>query len=159
MGYFRHRETGTAVVLMSTHFDHRGERAREESARLLLKLARTWPRLGDPKASPPVFIGGDFNSTPTGRAYKVLTEPDSGMRDIFDLVSEDAKYGNPEITFTSFGDPNEQPGRIDFLFAQNKEDLRFLTFSILPNKFDDNVFLSDHRPVVADLEMPVSTTM
>lgn len=155
MGSFRHRETGAAVVLMSTHFDHRGERAREESARLLLKLARTWPRLDNPKLFPPVFIGGDFNSTPTDRAYKVLTEPDSGIKDIFDLVPEDAKYGNPEVTFTSFGDPREQPGRIDFLFAQNKEGLRFLTFSILPNKFDDNVFLSDHRPVVADLEVPV----
>jgi endonuclease/exonuclease/phosphatase family metal-dependent hydrolase len=159
MGSFRHTQTGTVVVLMSTHFDHRGEVAREESARLLLKLSRIWPEECVPEAPPPVLLGGDFNSTPTGRAYKVLTTPGSGMRDISDLIPEDAKYGNREITFTSFGDPDEQPARIDFLFVRATENLRFLTCAILPNRFDDNVYLSDHRPVVADMELPVQAAM
>lgn len=158
LGSFRHRETGTSVVVMSTHFDHRGEFAREQSARLLVYLASTWPETDAGETSrPPVFIGGDFNSTPTGRAYQVLTEPGSGMRDISGLMPDEAKYGNREITYTSFGEPGEQPARIDFLFARDTERLRVLNFGILANKFDDGVFLSDHRPVVADLEIPVST--
>ncbi|KAK4044865.1 Endonuclease/exonuclease/phosphatase [Parachaetomium inaequale] len=155
MGAFRHRVTGAVVVVMSTHLDHKGEVAREESARLLLKLARTWPGDCAPAARPPVFLGGDFNSTPTGRAYKVLTDPSSGMRDISHLVPDDAKHGNREMTFTSFGDSNEPPARIDFLFVSDAERLRFLTFGILPNMFDDHVYLSDHRPVIADIEVPV----
>ena len=157
LGFFRNWETGTSVVVMSTHFDHRGEVAREQSARLLLKLAGTWPEQDAPETCPPppVFIGGDFNSTPTGRAYQVLTEPGSGMRDISGLVPDEAKYGNRDITYTSFGEPGEQPARIDFLFARDTERLRVLNFGILANKFDDGVFLSDHRPVVADLEIPV----
>ncbi|KAL2133611.1 hypothetical protein VTI74DRAFT_2049 [Chaetomium olivicolor] len=159
MGSFRHRATGTAVVLMNTHLDHRGEVAREESARLLLKLARTWPEQCSLEAFPPVFLGGDFNSTPTGRAYKVLVEPGSGMSDISELVPKDGKYGNQDITYTSFGEPNEEPKRIDFLFVGKPERLRFLTFSILSNIFDDKIFLSDHRPVVADMEVPVHAAM
>jgi endonuclease/exonuclease/phosphatase family metal-dependent hydrolase len=134
---------------MSTHLDHQGEVAREESARLLLKLANAWSN-----PCTPLFLGGDFNSTPTGRAYKILAAPGSGMRDISELVPDDAKYGNPHITYTSFGQPDEKPGRIDFLFAQNPQGLKFSTFSILPNRFDDQVYLSDHRPVVADVGLP-----
>ncbi|KAK3297089.1 Endonuclease/exonuclease/phosphatase [Chaetomium fimeti] len=160
MGTFSHRRTGAVVTVMNTHFDHKGEVAREESARLLLKLASTWPGERAPRLSTPVFLGGDFNSTPTGRAYKVLTEPNSGMRDISDILPEVAKYGNKEITFTSFGDdPNEHPARIDFLFVRGMGRLRFLSFGILANKFDDGVYLSDHRPVVADVEVPVQATM
>ncbi|KAL2169597.1 hypothetical protein VTG60DRAFT_5909 [Thermothelomyces hinnuleus] len=155
MGYFRHKGTGAAVVVMSTHLDHRGEVAREQSARLLLEFARTWPTERAPGASPPVLLGGDFNSTPTDRAYKVLTEPGSGVRDISGLVPEEAMYGNREITFTSFGDTNEEPKRIDFLFASDAGNLGFVTFAILPNKFDDGIYLSDHRPVVSDIRIPV----
>ncbi|KXX73674.1 Nocturnin [Madurella mycetomatis] len=151
MGLFRHRETKTAVVFMSTHLDHRGEIAREESARLLLKLARTWP--GDPHV--PVFLGGDLNSKPSGGAYKILASPSSGMTDISDIVQDDAKYGHGEITYTSFGETDGEPRRIDFLFVRSRESLNFLTYSILSNRFDDMVYLSDHRPVVADVEVPV----
>jgi endonuclease/exonuclease/phosphatase family metal-dependent hydrolase len=159
MGSFRHRRTGALVTVMNTHFDHKGEVAREESARVLLELARTWPGECAPGLSTPVFLGGDFNSTPTARAYKVLTEPGIGMRDIFTILPADAKYGNREITFTSFDDSNEHPARIDFLFVRDLGNLHFLSFGILSNKFDDGVYLSDHRPVVADVEVPVQATM
>ncbi|KAJ4302093.1 hypothetical protein N0V88_002229 [Collariella sp. IMI 366227] len=160
MGSFRHRATGTVVVVMSTHLDHRGEVAREQSARLLISLARTWPEQPSHRVAPsPVFLGGDFNSTPTGRAYNILVEPGSGITDISDLAAEEGKYGNREVTYTTFGDGSEEPKRIDFLFVRNPERFRFLTFSILPNVFDDKVFLSDHRPVVADVEVPVQAAM
>ncbi|KAK4249800.1 Endonuclease/exonuclease/phosphatase [Corynascus novoguineensis] len=159
MGCFRHRRTSAVVVIMSTHLDHRGEVAREESARLLLRLARAWSAECSLKASHPVLLGGDFNSTPTGRAYRAMTEPGSGMKDVSNLVPEEAKYGNQEMTFTSFGDTDEQPKRIDFLFVSNAESLCFKTFAILPNKFDDGIYLSDHRPVISDIEIPVKVTV
>ncbi|KAK4104772.1 DNase I-like protein [Parathielavia hyrcaniae] len=159
MGSFRHRGSGAIVVLMNTHFDHRGEVAREESARLLLKLAETWAGERGTQPFLPVFLTGDLNSTPTQGAYKILTDKDSGMRDISDLVPEDTKYGNREITYTSFGNPDEPPSRIDFLFVRETGSLRFLNFGILPNRFDDQVYLSDHRPVVADVEIPIPATM
>ncbi|KAK4241141.1 Endonuclease/exonuclease/phosphatase [Achaetomium macrosporum] len=155
MGSFRHRDTGTVVMLMSTHLDHRGVLAREEGSRLLLRLARSWTEIPASGPRPPLFLGGDFNSTPTDKAYKILTQPGSGMSDISELVTEDAKYGNREITYTSFGEPNQQPARIDFLFVRDTAKLRFSTFGIPSNRFDDEVYLSDHRPVVADIEVPI----
>lgn len=178
MGQFVHRVCGARVVVLSTHFDHRGIKAREESARLILELADQW--VGDCTrnrnmtndstscgggsggggeqqqlhAKPPVFLGGDFNSTPTDRAYRTMTASGSGMTDIATLFREDERYGN-ELTYSSFGEPNEVPKRIDFLFVKNTSDIKFLTFGVLANRFDDGVFLSDHRAVIADMEIPI----
>ncbi|KAK3359888.1 Endonuclease/exonuclease/phosphatase [Lasiosphaeria hispida] len=154
MGSFRHRATGTAVVIMSTHLDYAGEMAREQGAHLLLKLARDWTDGGDGAPTVPLFLGGDFNSTSNSRAYRTITMPGSGMRDVSELVPEDMKYGNRAITYTSFGEPGEKPNKIDYLFVQESRGVSFLTYGILSNRFDDGVYLSDHRAVVADMEIP-----
>lgn len=156
MGQFRHRDTGTTVVVLSTHFDHRGLQAREESARLILKLARAWTE--DATASrqpkPPVFLGGDFNSTPADKAYQTMTAHGTGMTDIATLIPSQQRYGN-ELTYSSFGEPGEVPKRIDFLFVKDVSGIKFLTFGVLANRFDDGIYLSDHRATVADMEIPI----
>lgn len=181
MGQFRHQSSGARVVVLSTHFDHRGIRAREESARLILKLTDEWvgeinavsasaAAAAHQKGSgrggaggsagagkpgiPPVFLGGDFNSTPSDKAYQTMTAQGSGMTDISTLFPKEQRYGN-ELTYSSFGEPNEVPKRIDFLFVKDTSDINFLTFGVLTNRFDDGVFLSDHRAVIADMEIPV----
>ncbi|OAA66157.1 endonuclease/exonuclease/phosphatase [Cordyceps fumosorosea ARSEF 2679] len=155
---FAHRETGTRVVVMSTHFDHRGVRAREESARLLLEIAREWgSRGGDGGQAPAaVLLGGDFNSQPDDRAYRVMVAEGSGMSDVADLVPPEDRYGN-ELTYTSFGEagPGEVPQRIDFLFIQEPHAAVIKSFGVLENMFDDGVRISDHRPVVADMNIPI----
>ncbi|CAP72943.1 uncharacterized protein PODANS_2_3680 [Podospora anserina S mat+] len=153
VGLFRHKDTGARVVVMSTHFDHRGKVAREESAKLLLEISRTWTASASRGTQVPAFLGGDFNSTPSDGAYKVLAAPDSGMTDISQLVQQDDRYGNQDITYTSFGEPEETPKRIDFLFVRESQQLTSRNFGILPNRFDDMVYLSDHRAVVADMEL------
>ncbi|KAK4163523.1 Endonuclease/exonuclease/phosphatase [Cladorrhinum sp. PSN259] len=155
VGSFRHKSTGASVVIMSTHFDHRGKVAREESARLLLEISRTWTKSTIPGLRTHLFLGGDFNSTPSDRAYKVLTSSDLPMTDISKLVPKEWQYGNPDITYTSFGEPDEKARTIDFLFVQDTRELAFKTFGILSNRFDDLVYLSDHRAVVADIEIPI----
>lgn len=156
VGLFQHKETGTSVLVMSTHFDHLGEKARAESAKLLVKLAHSWynDTGGGQHEQPPVFLGGDFNSTPDGGAYKQITLPETGMKDIRDLVPKEKRYGNEEITYTSFGGEEKQT-RIDFLFTLHSPGVTVQTFAVLPNRFDDGVALSDHRAVVADVEIPV----
>lgn len=154
VGSFRQKKTGALTIIMSTHFDHAGKVAREESARLIVKLARDWKSGSNEEAQAPLVLGGDFNSTPTDQAYKALTRPDTGMKDVSGLLPDDLKYGNHEITYTSFGEPNERPKRIDFLFIHESSNVKLLGFAILSNRHDDNVFLSDHRPVVLDLEIP-----
>ncbi|TLS25215.1 hypothetical protein PpBr36_07560 [Pyricularia pennisetigena] len=153
----RHKATGAAVVVMSTHLDHRGEVARRESAGVLLALAEEWSTDGHGRRLP-VFLGGDFNSAPGEGAYEAITKPGegAGMRDMSTVIPEEKRYGYKDVTYTSFGEPDEIPKRIDFLFVKDKAaEVRFVTFGVLSNRFDDKVFLSDHRAVVADVEIPV----
>ncbi|TPX08742.1 uncharacterized protein E0L32_009804 [Thyridium curvatum] len=151
VGIFRSQLSAARVIVMSTHFDHRGTKARIESAKLILDIAEMWTQ---EYGNTPVFLGGDLNSTPDDGGYRTITSPPRGMADISELVSSERKYGNHDITYTSFGEPNETPQRIDFLFvkeAGSRSD--FLTFGILANRFDDDIYLSDHRAVVADVSL------
>lgn len=153
-GLFRHKETGSSVVVMSTHLDFEGRVAREESAHLLLKLARRWANRAHGAVNPtPVFLGGDFNSNTESKAYKTLSAPE-GMKDVSGLAPESSKYGHSKITYTGFEGREADFRQIDFLFVLEPETLEFKSFGILDNKFDDGMFLSDHRPVVADVELP-----
>ncbi|KAL0932978.1 endonuclease exonuclease phosphatase family protein [Colletotrichum truncatum] len=154
LGEFVDKQTGTRLVVMSTHFDHRGVVAREESAKLLLKIAREWSKGANGKPPTTLLLAGDFNSTPEDSAYKTMVAPDSGMVDVSARVPSDKRYGN-EITYTSFDEPNEKPGRIDFVFIKDPSPATVRTFGVLSNKFDDGIYLSDHRPVVTDVEIPV----
>ncbi|KAG5941162.1 hypothetical protein E4U59_001902 [Claviceps monticola] len=181
MGLFEHRETGVRVVVMSTHFDHRGTEARMRSARLLVQFAGEWSEAeaGDdggedggedgreddgkktgatagPKPLSPsaVLVAGDFNSQPGEEAYRTMTAPGTGMVDLSELVPEGRRYGN-YVTYTSFGEVGEVPLRIDFLFVRVGMGVEVETFGVLGNSFDDLVRVSDHRPVVSDLRVRV----
>ncbi len=151
IGEFTHRARGTKVVVMSTHFDHIGVKARENSARLLISIGKEWSGRSELAA---VLIGGDFNSTPDDGAYKMMVAEGSGMSDVSDLVPAERRYGN-HLTYTSFGEAGEWPQRIDFLFIQEPRKAAVKSFGVLANSFDDNVRISDHRPVVADMDIPI----
>ena len=151
MGEFHHHDSETNVLVMSTHFDHIGVKAREKSAELLIKFAAEWDVISSKKRSA-VLIGGDFNSSPEDKAYKTMVAPGSGMSDISDVVPLEKHHGN-HLTYTGFGEPNAAPKRIDFLFIREPRSATVTTFSVQPNHFDDHIRLSDHRPVVADLEL------
>lgn len=92
VAYFKDDEsmdTDANVIVMSTHLDHRGELARQESAKLLVKIAHEWQdKLTINGAfQPPVFLAGDFNSTPDGMAYQEMVRPETGMHDGLGLWS------------------------------------------------------------------------
>ncbi|CAK7205065.1 hypothetical protein SEUCBS139899_007830 [Sporothrix eucalyptigena] len=184
LGQFKHRITGIRVIMMNTHFDHRGEKARLNSVRLILDLAKRWreslpdsdtadDRLHEPGTLDdpyvPTFLAGDFNSEPTDGAYKAITSADS-MVDLSTLLEPRKHYGHSKYTYTSFGEPGEVPKIIDFLFVDDfslrlhrryatpdatKGKVEVRTFGVLSNRFDDNVYLSDHRPVVSDVIITV----
>jgi len=150
VGFFRHVSNNQPVIVMSTHFDDAGVVSRRESAKLMLSLVAEYQASNDEQEPPPVLLAGDFNSTPDGDAYQIVTAPSSPMVDIRELIPKERRHGN-EMTFTSFGTIDNVPSRIDFLFNNKHSLCLFKTYAVLPNKFDDGVYLSDHRAVVADL--------
>ncbi|KAI9024391.1 Endonuclease/exonuclease/phosphatase [Phycomyces nitens] len=58
-------------------------------------------------------------------------------------------------TFTSFGvgvDAENAPLRLDYIMIlKNAAKIRVKTFAVLSNQYDDNLYISDHRPVLATL--------
>ena len=141
---FRDRETGCEVVHLNTHFDHIGEQARQESARLIRR------RLATLANDLPVIVTGDLNADPASVPYRVLTRDTLAaaippLRDAF-TVSRAGHYG-PTSTWTAFR--AIEPGRrIDYVLVS--DDVAVLTHGILPDSWDGR-FPSDHLPVLASV--------
>lgn len=141
---FRDKRTGCRHVHLNTHFDHVGERAREESARLIRR------RLAELAGGDPVVVTGDLNADPASAPYRVLTRDTlegalSPLRDAY-AASRAGHYG-PTSTWTAFR--AIEPGRrIDYVLVS--PGAAVLTHAILSDSWDGR-FPSDHLPVVADV--------
>ncbi|KAF7901484.1 hypothetical protein EAF00_003705 [Botryotinia globosa] len=149
IGIFMHRKTNETIIIMSTHLDNAGPISRQKSAEIILEKVDHYKSIYTPAA---LLLAGDFNSPPDDGAYKTMTSSTSGMADVRDLVPVKKRYGN-EMTFTSFGYVDNTPTRIDFIFSAKHTPVNYGTYAVLSNRYDDGVYLSDHRAVVADIEV------
>lgn len=138
---------GSVLYVYNTHFDHRGARAREESARLL--LGRIMQRSG----GSPIVVTGDFNCTESSKPYAILTVPLVGQ---LAPVLADARvrsrtpHHGPTTTWNGFR-PTYEPGRkIDHVFVSATIDV--LRHGVLSDTFDGR-FPSDHLPVLAEVRL------
>jgi endonuclease/exonuclease/phosphatase family metal-dependent hydrolase len=142
---FRDRRTGCRHLHLNTHFDHVGEQARQESARLIRRRAAALA------GGLPVVVTGDLNADPASVPYRILTrdtiaDATPPLRDAM-VVSRDGHYG-PTSTWTEFR--AIEPGRrIDYVLVSPQ--VRVLKHAILPDSWD-NRFPSDHLPVLAAVE-------
>ncbi|KAI8379717.1 Endonuclease/exonuclease/phosphatase [Radiomyces spectabilis] len=62
-------------------------------------------------------------------------------------------YGDTN-TFTSFGvgpEAGKGPTRIDYILTLNTAPVEVRQFAVLSNQFDDGLYISDHRPILAKL--------
>jgi endonuclease/exonuclease/phosphatase family metal-dependent hydrolase len=147
IGHFVHCKTGQNLLVLSTHLDDQGRQSRRESAKMILENIRSFTRLKQISA---VLLGGDFNSPPDDEAYQIMTSPNSIMEDISVQIPKAKHYGN-EMTFTSFRDVDNKLSRIDFIFSRKGDPVTYVTYAVLANRFDDGIYLSDHRACVADV--------
>jgi len=146
-GKFKDSETGKIFYHFNTHFDHIGEMAMEESAKLLLKYITSIAGNSD------VIVTGDFNSTPNSITYKILTQDLEGESELklidTKMVSKHPHHG-PNGTFTGFKllnlIGNDQP--IDYIFITSR--IKVLNHGTLSDTFD-GLFSSDHMPVLAEI--------
>ncbi len=169
IGRFKHRESQRTVIAMNTHLDDQGPVSRYEAAKIILQEVEGQAKPDSGKRLLPVFLAGDLNSEPDQEAYQLLNDSKSSLIDLRDSIPPNDRYGHHE-TFTGFGYENEQPKRIDFVFIGRVEStassssssssvvgqipeatFKARSYSVLENKFDDGVYISDHRAVVGDL--------
>ncbi|KAF4635316.1 hypothetical protein G7Y89_g2779 [Cudoniella acicularis] len=146
---FENVATRKVILVLNTHLDDQGIQSREESAKIILGIIDFLTGLREVAA---VVLAGDFNSPPSDKAYQVITDPKSGMEDIGINIPKERRYGN-EMTFTSFGHVDNFPSRIDFIFSKARDNLKYKTYAVLANRFDDGIYISDHRACIADLQL------
>ncbi len=137
----RDRNTDKYFLHLNTHFDHRGDRARIESAGLIVSSLE---QLADGN---PIIVTGDFNVEPSSAAYRVMTGT------LFDarLESVSEPHG-PEATFAGFTvDLDETGGRIDYIFVD--DSISVLSYGVISDQWNGH-YPSDHLPVIAELVLP-----
>lgn len=138
--------SGRGCWIWNTHFDHRGRRAREQAARLVLARVReSGARAG---RRDPVVVAGDLNASEQEAPLAVLLHPpdDAGVAlvDAYRQVRPDGAAG----TFNGF-DPEDDGGdrKIDHVLVGG---LRVRDAGIETRRFDGR-HASDHFAVWAEL--------
>lgn len=138
-GLFKAKADGKVFYVFNTHFDHIGQRAREESAKLILRQINA---LNTQKA--PVVLMGDFNLEPESKGIRLILDE---MLDTHVAAGQRAQ--GPKGTFNGFDFHRPVERRIDFIFI-GKRDFGVLGSSILNDAWGER-YPSDHFPVFTSL--------
>lgn len=138
-GLFEDKSDGKKFWVFNTHFDHRGEKAREKSAKLILKKIKEFNT-----ANYPVILMGDLNLTPETHAIKVFSDKMQDARHAATSVA----FG-PDGTFTGFKHDKIPDRRIDYIFC-SKGNIEIEKYAILTDS-QELRYPSDHFPVYVQL--------
>lgn len=141
------RKDGKPVLFANTHFDHRGEKARHESAKLLRTLLGNIA-VAHPETAGSIILAGDFNCTEASPGYAALTSPTPDglmLSDVFRAVHPTTAPA--ESTFHGFKGKREGQ-RIDWVLASSGWNASRAT---IDHAERDGRFPSDHFPVVVDV--------
>lgn len=131
------------LLLINTHFDHRGERARAESARQLRRF------VADRAAGAAVVVTGDFNAAPRSEPHITLTATDPTgvvLLDAYGQLHRDQPEAN-EGTAHAYQDA-PVTGRIDWILHSPALQARS---AAIDRHRQGALFPSDHFAVVATL--------
>ena len=135
------RQSGKPLYFLNTHFDHQGETARLESARLIRRHIAGLP------GEHTVILTGDFNCDSMEAPYQELTRDDTPPF-LTDAAAGKKVTGHIAAgTFNGFGaSSKEEP--IDFIFID--EHFTVDGYEVLQVK-DGERYISDHYPVLVNL--------
>ena len=136
----KEKETRKTFYVFNTHFDHKGVKARKESALLILK------KIGEIAGrKDPVILTGDFNLTPEEKPLVLIRQKLKDSRQI----SETSPQG-PIGTFNDFDITNKLENRIDYIFVNKMVDVK--RYGVLTDS-RDNHYPSDHLPVLVEIQL------
>ncbi len=143
-GKFLDNTSGLEFYFLNTHFDHIGDTARVESARLILDFINMETK------DLTVILTGDFNSSSSDEPYSVLINPKNGLFDVCQSITS-SKACN-EGTYNGFGSEKDSQ-RIDMVFIRGRWEVG--SYRVLKIK-DREMFISDHWPVIAEFKVQSS---
>ena len=129
----KHRAAAQPFWFVNTHLDHEGKMARIFGVMQILQFVSS--------KREPCIITGDFNALPDAPEIKLLVE-----NKYYPLVEATAKIEN---TFHAYS--SKMYGKIDYVFTTLPTDPdEAILYEDSP---EDGVYLSDHRPVAAFVEI------
>lgn len=141
----RHSQSAEPILFLNTHYDHRGEEARVESAKVIVE----WIRKNGQNCR--VVITGDFNAGEGSAPYQVLfsaADADSPpLRDTYRVVHPDRQ--SKEGTFNGFRLSADSGPRIDWIAVSSQ--WKILEAGI-DRSHDNERVPSDHFPITAVLK-------
>jgi endonuclease/exonuclease/phosphatase family metal-dependent hydrolase len=135
------RKTGNEFFVFCTHFDHKGQEARRNSAKLLIDAVDSL------SAGLPVIVLGDFNASPVSEPYQLITYPANPLH-LIDARTICAVANGPDYTYTGFKVDAIQGERIDYIFLKGITLVDL--YSVNPEN-NGEYYPSDHLPVSAVL--------
>lgn len=134
-------ENGSKIAIWNTHFDHVGEKARQNSVNLILaQVKASTPDL-------PLILMGDFNLTPETALYRQLS---SNLNDA--AINANRKKTIYKGTFNSFDIQSKCERRIDYIFYAG-EQLTAIQYEVPAPKTSRKLHLSDHLPVITEFQV------
>ena len=138
---FKDRVSRKTFFHFNTHFDHRGETARTESAALIHR------KISEIAGKFPVVLSGDLNVVEDTAAYRTLADAHSTPR-LFDAKYESVNgHFGGDSTFNEFKEL--QPGRkIDYIFVS--QGVKVFEHGALSDRWNGR-WASDHLPVLAEI--------
>lgn len=138
---FEDKESGKKFWYFNTHFDHIGDKARKESAKLI------WKKIQELNSEDlPAILSGDFNLEPDTESIQYLSE----KMDDSKAISEGVVFG-PKGTFNGYEFDKPVTRRIDYIFLSH-DDFRVLKFGVISSSKDLR-YPSDHLPVMVKLQI------
>ena len=137
----RFRKSGQIIFFFNTHLDNTGEKARHESAALMVEKIKEIA--GDNAV---VFMTGDLNTTSEDKALKPLATylKESGKT---------VKKADKTPSFNDFGRNGARLQMIDHIFYRNAEAR---SFNVVDEPKFGVKYISDHYPVISEfvIEIP-----
>lgn len=127
--------------VFNTHFDHRGDKARIESANLIFKKITEFNQ-----NNIPVILMGDLNLTPESQAIKYFSKVLNDSR-----TNSKSKPFGPIGTYNGFKHNHPLNKRIDYIFT-SKNNIEILKYAILTDS-KDLKYPSDHLPVFIEIKI------
>jgi endonuclease/exonuclease/phosphatase family metal-dependent hydrolase len=131
--------TKKSFYVFDTHFDNKGNMAREESSKLILKSMKEIN-----KENLPLILMGDFNLTKKTLPLQLIMKELSDAQD----KSQTLPYG-PAGTSGGF-EVKVMPNKIDFVFINSKVEV--LRHGVLSDSFG-LFYPSDHLPLLVEVKI------
>lgn len=140
--HFLEKNTKKEFFIFNSHWDHKGDTARIESAKLALN------KIPDIVKNKTFFFLGDFNSKPNRKALKLLEK--GGL---FDARTKAKYVYAPKPSFNHYKENNPEDNNLDYIYFLG--NVNIIRFGILDNTYRDENrlrFPSDHFPLMIDFE-------